>query len=106
MIEDRAHLRRGSFASAMRELAMAQGCDPRRPEVHRLLGLCYARRARWEEACDALREALRLNQRGFIPRGLPRGSSFLWTLWPEGRWRSCSARTATPQLPLRSWNVG
>jgi Flp pilus assembly protein TadD len=69
LIEGRAHFRRGSFASATQELAMAQSRDPSRPEVHRLLGLCYARQGRSEEACGALREALRLNPLDFVARG-------------------------------------
>jgi len=69
LIEGRAHFRRGSFASATRELALAQSRDPTRPEVHRLLGLCYARQGRSEEACEALRQALCLNPLDFVARG-------------------------------------
>ena len=69
LIEGRAHFRRGSFASAMLRLTMAQRRDPAHPEVHRLLRLCYARQGRSEEACDALREALRLNPLDFVARG-------------------------------------
>lgn len=69
LIEGRAHFRRGSFTSAMQELIVAQRRDPARPEVHRLLGLCYARQGRSEEACGALREALRLNPLDFVARG-------------------------------------
>ncbi len=69
LIEGRARFRRGSFTSAMQELMIAHRRDPARPEVHRLLGLCYARQGRSEEAREALREALRLNPLDFVARG-------------------------------------
>lgn len=69
LVEGRAHFRRGAFTSALRELTTAQSRDPTRPEVHRLLGLCHARQGRAEEACVALREALRLNPLDFVARG-------------------------------------
>lgn len=69
LTEARALFRRGSLASALRELMTAQSRDPARPEVHRLLGLCYARQGRPEEACEALRQALRLDPLDFVARG-------------------------------------
>ncbi len=69
LIEGRLHFRRGSFTSAIRELALARSHDPTRPEVHRLLGLCYARQGKTEEACEALRQALCLNPLDFVARG-------------------------------------
>ena len=69
LVEARAHYRRGSFSCAMRALLLAQGRNPAQPEVHRLLGLCYARQGRLDEAREALREAIRLNPLDFLARG-------------------------------------
>lgn len=69
MAEARALLRRGLFGSATRLLLMAHNRDPSRAEVHRLLGLCYARQGKGEEASETLREALRLNPLDFVARG-------------------------------------
>jgi len=69
LIEGRLHFRCGSFARATRELALARSRDPTRPEVHRLLGLCYARQGRMEQASEALRQALCLDPQDFVARG-------------------------------------
>lgn len=65
----RALFKRGAFASALREVSLAKQCDPAYPAVYRLMGLCYARQGRSEEACGALREALRLDPVDFVSRG-------------------------------------